>query len=71
MQYSLSQLLMRIKMNTMIIYFFKKVYIKINQIQNIFNSMIVYCKCFISIELTFLQELMLTKSVIFVTIGIS
>ena len=62
---------MRIKMNAMIIYFLKKVYIKINQIQNIFKWMIVYCKCFISIELTFLQELMLTKSVIFVTIGIS
>ena len=58
-------------MNVMIIYFLKKVYIKINQIQNIFKSMIVYCKCFISIELMFLQELMLTKSVIFVTIGIS
>ena len=58
-------------MNAMIIYFLKKVYIKINQIQNIFKSMIVYCKCFISIELMFLQELMLTKSVIFVTIGIS
>ena len=38
--------------------------------------MFVYCKCYISIELTFLKELMLTKqmhqrSVIFVTIDIS
>ena len=37
--------------------------------------MFVYCKCYISIELTFLKELMLTKQVnqqsaMFVTIGI-
>ena len=42
---------------------------------NIFKRMFVYYKCYISIELTFLKELMLIKqvhqeSVIFVTIGV-
>ena len=36
-EYSLSQLLVRIKMNTTIIYFWKKVCIKISSVQNIFK----------------------------------
>ena len=48
---------------------------KINPIHNIFTLIFVYYKCYISIELTFLKELMLIrqanqKSAIFVTIGI-
>ena len=54
--YSLSQLLMSNKLTT-IIYFQKKVCIKINLIQNIFKSMFVYCKCYISIELTVFGKL--------------
>ena len=55
--------------------FLEKVHIKINPIQNIFKWMFVYYKCYISIELTFLKELMLIKQVhlkcvIFVTTGI-
>ena len=55
--------------------FLEKVHIKINPIQNIFKWMFVYFKCYISIELTFLKELMLIKQVhlkcvIFVTTGI-
>ena len=48
---------------------------KDKSIHNIVKWMFVYYKCYISIELTFLKELMLTKqenqkSTIFVTIGI-
>ena len=65
-----------IKINTAIIYFQKKVHMKINLIENIFKWMFLYYKCYISIELTFLKEVMLIKQVdqkgvIFVTIGIS
>ena len=59
-----------------IIHVFKKVCIKINPIQNVFKWMFVFYKWYISIELTFLNELISIKqvhqkSVIFVTIGIS
>ena len=55
--------------------FLEKVHIKINPVQNIFKWMFVYYKCYISIELTCLKELMLIKQVhlkcvIFVTTGI-
>ena len=49
--------------------------IKINQIHNIFKRLFLYYRCYISIELTFLKELMLIrqanqKRAMFVTIGI-
>ena len=49
---------------------------KINPIHDTFKRMFVYYRCYISIEVTFLKELMLIKnvhqkSVIFVPIGIS
>ena len=55
--------------------FLEKGSYKDKSIHNIVNWMFVYYKCYISIELTFLKELMLTKqenqkSTIFVTIGI-
>ena len=64
------------KTNTTIIYFLKKVRIKINLIQDIFKKMFAYYKCYILIELKFLKELMSIKQVhqnclIFVTIGMS
>ena len=64
------------KITTTIIYFYKEVCRKINAIHNISKSIFLYCKYYISIELTFPKELMLTKgvhgkSVIFVTISIS
>ena len=42
---------MRIKINTTIIYFSKKVRVKINPIHNIFEWMFVYYKCYISFRL--------------------
>ena len=59
-----------------IISFQKKFLIKVSLIQNSFKWMFVYHKCCISVELMFLNELMLIKqvhqkSVILVTIGIS
>ena len=54
---------MRIKITTAIIYLQKKVCIKISPIRNIFKWMFVYYKCYISMELIFLKELMLTKQV--------
>ena len=55
--------------------FLEKGSYKDKSIHNIVKWMFVYYKCYISIELTFLKELMLTKqenqkSTIFVTIGI-
>ena len=55
--------------------FLEKGSYKDKSIHNIIKWMFVYYKCHISIELTFLKELMLTKqenqkSTIFVTIGI-
>ena len=55
--------------------FLEKGSYKDKSIHNIIKWMFVYYKCYISIELTFLKELMLTKqenqkSTIFVTIGI-
>ena len=52
----------------------EKTRIKINPIHNILKWMFVYYKCYISIELKFLKELILTKqanqkSGIFVTIS--
>ena len=42
---------MRMKINTTIIYFSKKVRVKINPIHNIFEWMFVYYKCYISFRL--------------------
>ena len=53
----------RIKMNTTITYFQRKVWIKKNPTRDIFKWMFVYYKCYISIELTLLKELMLIKQV--------
>ena len=55
--------------------FLEKGSYKDKSIHNIIKWMFVYYKCYISIKLTFLKELMLTKqenqkSTIFVTIGI-
>ena len=54
---------MRIKITTAITYLQKKVCIKISPIHNIFKWMFVYYKCYISMELIFLKELMLTREV--------
>ena len=66
---------MRIKINTTILYFRKKVQIKLNPMHSIFKWILVYHKCYILIELKFLKELMVIrqvnqKSPIFVIIGI-
>ena len=61
--YSLSQLLIRVKITTTIIYYQKKVCIKINPIHNIYEWIFVYYKCYILIELTSLKELTLIKQV--------
>ena len=63
-------------MNTTIIHFWRKVRLKINPKPNFFKWMFVCYKCYNSIELVSLKELMLMKQVhqksaIFVTISIS
>ena len=63
-----TQATLRRTITTTILYFQKKVYMRINHMHNIF-------KCYILIELTFLKNLMLTrqankKSPIFITIGV-
>ena len=75
-KYSLSQLLIRMKITKTVIHFQKKVCMIINPIQNKFEWIFLSYKCYISIELMFLKDLMLIKqehqkSVIFVTTGIS
>ena len=75
LQYSSSQLLIRMKITT-IIYFYYFFCIKINPTHDIFKRMFIHYKCYISIKLTFLKQLMLIqqvhqKSAIFATIGIS
>ena len=75
-KYSLSQLLIRMKITKTVIHFQKKVRMIINPIQNKFEWIFLNYKCYISIELMFLKDLMLIKqehqkSVIFVTTGIS
>ena len=68
--YSLSQFLIRIKITK---YIFRKRFVR-GYTQFFFKWIFVYYKCYISIELTYLKELMLRnmnqKNVIFVTIGI-